>query len=202
LQSNFGYLDTDTGYIDFARFLERLAEADSLRIFTTLESKHFAGATLSNGAKLLRDFLFFIESAKDETLRDIEHKMFTLTETKSVQISEIKAKLQINNDNQQSNLLDDLEVSLINRGFKAYLNYSVSADYSIPLVVKNPKNQKSLAIITDDYNYIELKSLRQKNRLRLQELESAGYEVLPLWSVALFVNPADCLQKVIEALQK
>ncbi|MDR1033922.1 MAG: hypothetical protein LBL41_04050 [Bifidobacteriaceae bacterium] len=201
LTNNFGYLDTDAGYVDFMHFLERLSVADSLRIYTTLESAHFAGATLSPGAKLLRDFLFFLETTASESLPDIEHKMFTLTETKSVQISEIREKLNINSSTAESNLLDDLEVSLINRGYNAYLNYSVGDSYSIPLVAKNPKNHKAVAIITDDHDYIAVKSLRLKNRLRMQELESAGYKVLTLWSVALFVNPGECLEKVIAELQ-
>jgi hypothetical protein len=200
LTNSFGYLDTDAGYVSFMRFLEQLSLANTLHVYTTLESGHFAGAALSSGAKLLRDFLLFIETASNETQNDIEHKMFTLTETKSVQISEIKAKLNININAPESNLLDDLEVSLINRGFKAYLNYSVSGSYSIPLVAKNPKNQKAVAIITDDYDYVNTKSLRLKNRLRVKELESAGYTVLPLWSVALFVNPSECLERVVSEL--
>lgn len=59
----------------------------------------------------------------------------------------------------------------------------------IPLVVGRKGQPYSLAVVTDDVNFMHTQSTRERHRFRMEDLERLGWSAMTAWSVSAFVNP-------------
>ncbi|PLS32023.1 helicase [Bifidobacterium margollesii] len=105
-------------------------------------------------------------------------------------------------DGETSTLLVDLADRIRARGLRVESNYGFEGGMSIPLVVGLPDKPYALAITTDDSTFMSIPSTRQRHRFVKEDLESLGWSVMTVWSVAAFVNPDKEVDRVVAQLSK
>lgn len=86
-------------------------------------------------------------------------------------------------------LLADLAARLRSRGYETALGYGYDEGRHLPLVVGPRGGAYSVAVFTDDSQFMKIPSLRERHRFLPQELGRAGWKTLHVWSVGAFVNP-------------
>ncbi|PJM73383.1 helicase [Bifidobacterium primatium] len=101
-----------------------------------------------------------------------------------------------------STLLTDLADRIRARGLSVAVNYGYEHGTYIPLVVGLPNKPYALAIVTDDAQFMSIPSTRQRHRFIMEDLESLGWSVMSIWSVAAFVNPDKEVDRVVSRLAK
>ena len=97
-------------------------------------------------------------------------------------------------------LLADLAARLTARGVSAGVDYGCSGGMRIPLVVGLPGGRYTIAVMTDDAAFMGVQSTRVRHRTIIRELESLGWSVITVWSVAAFVNPDKEVDRIITRL--
>lgn len=99
-------------------------------------------------------------------------------------------------------LLVDLADRLWKFGLSVETNYGFEGSERIPLVAGHPDypGEYFVAVLTDDLAYVNQPSLRARDRHRAERLEKLGWNVVTLWSVALFLDPEAQANKVREAV--
>lgn len=101
-----------------------------------------------------------------------------------------------------STLLSDLADRIRARGMNVRLNYGFDDGLCIPMVVGLPDKPYALAIVTDDARFMSVASTRQRHRFSREDLESLGWSVMDIWSVAAFVNPDKEVDRVVERMSR
>jgi len=92
---------------------------------------------------------------------------------------------------------------LAEQGFEC--DYQVgAAGFFIDLAVKHPKEASRyiMGIECDGATYHSAKSVRDRDRLRQEILESLGWNIRRIWSTDWFINPRGSLAPIIEQLHK
>jgi hypothetical protein len=181
--SNFADFTTKEGY---ERFLGILAELpNNVSVITSLCAKDFEGK-------------------RSKSLKTLAHllEMLELNESDSIGSDSHENLFDLDTVVEKNPLLEDIRILLVNNGYKASCGVTFDGSYIIPLVATNPLNGKMIAVINDNDRYIKEESIRYKNRLRAKELEAAGYFVVPVWTVSLFLNPKMVLNKIIKVLNE
>ncbi|MDP9801171.1 hypothetical protein J2S49_001247 [Arcanobacterium wilhelmae] len=95
-------------------------------------------------------------------------------------------------------LLEDLKRRVEADGWVAQLNYGYEGSVSIPLVVGHPDipGTWAVAVVFDDDSYVAEKSLRRRDRYRVEMLEVRGWRVHQTFSTSLFIDPAGEAERV------
>ncbi|PWG60136.1 helicase [Bifidobacterium catulorum] len=101
-----------------------------------------------------------------------------------------------------STLLEDLAERIRARGLNVAVNYGFDGGMCIPLAIGLPNKPFSLAVMTDDPQFMSIPSTRQRHRFMMEDLESLGWSVMAVWSVAAFVNPDKEVDRVVSRLAK
>lgn len=99
-------------------------------------------------------------------------------------------------------LFSDLASRIRSRGLRAAVNYGFDGGMRIPLVVGLKDKPFSLAIFTDDADFMGIQSTRRRHRLLLQNVELLGWSVMNIWSVGAFVNPDKEVDRVIDRISE
>ncbi|MFD0704316.1 helicase [Alloscardovia venturai] len=99
-------------------------------------------------------------------------------------------------------LLNDLAERMRARGLRVAVNYGFTESQTIPLVVGLPGQAYALAVCTDDKNFMNVSSTRQRHRFMVEDLESLGWSVMYVWSVAAFVNPEKEVDRIVAYLAR
>jgi very-short-patch-repair endonuclease len=88
-------------------------------------------------------------------------------------------------------------------GFECDFQIGV-AGFFIDLAVKNPRRpgEYIMGVECDGATYHTGKSVRDRDRLRQEILESLGWEIRRVWSTDWFANPRGTLAPIIEELRK
>jgi hypothetical protein len=94
-------------------------------------------------------------------------------------------------------LFADVAERLRARGLDAAADYGFDKGVKIPLVVGLKDKPFSLAVQTDDANFMSVQSTRKRHRLSAQELISLGWNVMSVWSVSAFVNPDKEVDRIV-----
>lgn len=55
----------------------------------------------------------------------------------------------------------------------------------------------TLAVFTDDAQFMGIQSTRERHRILEQDTEGLGWSVMTIWSVAAFVNPDKEVDRVV-----
>ncbi|MBT1166066.1 helicase [Bifidobacterium simiarum] len=105
-------------------------------------------------------------------------------------------------EGEMSTLLVDLAERIRVRGLQVETNYGFAGGMRIPLVVGLPNKPYTLAITTDDATFMSISSTRERHRFSKEDLESLGWSVMTVWSVAAFVNPDKEVDRVVAQLAK
>jgi hypothetical protein len=89
-------------------------------------------------------------------------------------------------------LVLDLAERLWRRGLTVELDHgAIAGGVRIPLAVGHPDlpDEMLVAVLTDDAAYVAEPSVRERDRQRLERLESVGWTVVQAWSAAMFLDP-------------
>lgn len=97
-------------------------------------------------------------------------------------------------------LFNDLAERIRARGLEAAVNYGFDKGVRIPLVVGLKDRPFSLAVETDDANFMSVQSTRKRHRQASQDLISLGWNVMTIWSVGAFVNPDKEVDRIVARL--
>ncbi len=100
-------------------------------------------------------------------------------------------------------LVVDLADRLWREGLIVETDYGIDGGRSIPLVVGHPDlpGELLVAVLTDDAAYVAESSVRARDRLVGERLESLGWSVVQVWSAAAFLDPgkeAERIRRVVE----
>ncbi|WP_018143389.1 hypothetical protein [Alloscardovia criceti] len=99
-------------------------------------------------------------------------------------------------------LLNDLAERMRSRGLNVAVNYGFDGGQKIPLAVGLPKQPFALAVSTDDKQFMNIPSTRQRHRFTVEDLENLGWSVMYVWSVAAFVNPEKEVDRIVAYLAR
>ena len=99
-------------------------------------------------------------------------------------------------------LLLDLAERLWRHGLNVELDHGLPGGVHIPLVVGHPAipGRFQVAVLTDDEAYVAEPSVRERDRLAADRLESLGWTVVRVWSVAAFLDPQSEVDRVRRAV--
>ncbi|MFT8705347.1 helicase [Bifidobacterium aquikefiricola] len=97
-------------------------------------------------------------------------------------------------------LLDDLADRIRKRGLDVALYYGYAQGARIPLVVGVKGKPFALAVLTDNADYMRIRSTRQRHRFIHESLQMLGWSVITVWSVAAFVNPDKEVDRIVSQL--
>lgn len=97
-------------------------------------------------------------------------------------------------------LLPDLARRIRQRGLKVCMNYGYNHGDRIPLVVGLPDKPYTLAVCTDDRNFMSIASTRQRHRFKVENLQMLGWSVMYVWSVGMFVDPDKEVDRIVAYL--
>ncbi|MFT8358170.1 helicase [Bifidobacterium aquikefiri] len=97
-------------------------------------------------------------------------------------------------------LLDDLADRIRKRGLEVALYYGYDQGTRIPLVVGVKGKPFALAVLTDNADYMRIRSTRQRHRFIHESLQMLGWSVITVWSVAAFVNPDKEVDRIVSQL--
>lgn len=97
-------------------------------------------------------------------------------------------------------LLVDLAENLWRVGLTVVPHYGAGDGWTIPLAIGHPDYPDELfvAVLTDDEQYVNEPSLRQRDRYWVERLQQRGWRVHMAFSAAVFVDPAAEARKVEE----
>ncbi|MCI1983354.1 MAG: helicase [Bifidobacteriaceae bacterium] len=104
-------------------------------------------------------------------------------------------------------LLSDLAARLRARGYATALGYGYDDGRHLPLVVgkkgssDDAETNFSVAVFTDDTQFMKITSLRQRHRYLSEELAVAGWKTVHVWSVGAFVNPDREVDRIAALLE-
>ncbi|MCI1935397.1 MAG: helicase [Bifidobacteriaceae bacterium] len=149
------------------RLLDTLSLVDgSLSIVAGFTSEDLEDERLTQpGPQMLKRLLVWTENLGDDTDAATAH------------------------EEEASVLLADLASRLQSRGYEVALGYGFDEGRHLPLVVSRGDAAYSVAVFTDDAQFMKIPSLRRRYRFLPQELERAGWKTIHVWSVGAFVNP-------------
>lgn len=175
LLQQFGALEAEGGR---GLLLDALAVADRhVDIVSAFSSADMDDERLhQSGPKMLKTVLRWAEQLDDRPVRPSE--------------SESGANI----------LFNDLADRIRARGLKVAVDYGFERGTRLPLVVGLPDKPFSLAVLTDDAQFMGLQSTRQRHRVLLQDIESLGWSVMTVWSVGAFVNPDKEVDRIVARL--
>ncbi|KFI68292.1 helicase [Bifidobacterium magnum] len=176
LLQQFGVIESDGGR---GMLLDALALADrSLDIVSAFSSEEMQSDRLhQEGPKTLKTLLAWAEHLDEQP--------------------EPKPKSYGNFDNV---LFNDLAQRVRERGLEAEVNYGYKDGARIPLVVGVKGQPYTLAVFTDDAHFMSMPSTRERHRILPQRMESLGWSVMDVWSVAAFVNPEKEVDRIVARL--
>ncbi|NEG69682.1 helicase [Bifidobacterium choloepi] len=97
-------------------------------------------------------------------------------------------------------LFNDLASRIRARGLDVEVDYGFDNGTRIPMVVGVKGKPFALALFTDDAQFMGLPSTRERHRLLMQRMESLGWSVMTVWSVAAFVNPEKEVDRIVARL--
>lgn len=97
-------------------------------------------------------------------------------------------------------LFDDLAKRIRERGLRVELDYGFDNGMRIPMVVGLQDKPFVLAILTDDAHFMSVQSTRTRHRILMQQMDSLGWHVMSIWSVAAFVNPEKEVDRIVAQL--
>jgi hypothetical protein len=97
-------------------------------------------------------------------------------------------------------LLNDLASRIRARGLNVAVDYGYEQGMHIPLVVGLSGKPFSLAVLTDDAQFMSMQSTRERHRMLTQNLQSLGWSVMNVWSVGTFVNPDKEVDRIAERI--
>ncbi|RSX55008.1 helicase [Bifidobacterium dolichotidis] len=103
-------------------------------------------------------------------------------------------------DHSDNVLFNDLAERVRARGLNVALNYGYEGGMRIPMVVGAQDQPFALALLTDDAQFMNIESTRERNRILLQDLEGLGWSVMTVWSVGAFVNPEKEVDRIVARL--
>lgn len=97
-------------------------------------------------------------------------------------------------------IINDLATRIRARGLSVEVNYGFETGFRVPLVVGASSSSYRLAILTDDAQFMAFRSLRQRYRFNVENLEGLGWSVMFSWSVAAFVDPDKEVDRIVGRL--
>lgn len=99
-------------------------------------------------------------------------------------------------------LLLDVAERIWRRGYIVEPAYGTPPGPTIPLAIGHPDSPErfSVAVVTDDEDYIAEPSVRTRDRLRQVELEQLGWHVVHVWAAAAFIDPEREVERVERAV--
>lgn len=176
LLQQFGALESDAGK---GMLLDALALADRhIDIVSAFGSEDLDDSRLHHeGPKMIKELLVWAENLRDEPDPEPEIK-----------------------HSSENVLFDDLAQRVRDRGLNVAMDYGFEGGFSIPMVVGLKDKPFNLAILTDDAQFMSMKSTRERHRVLTQHLESLGWKVMTIWSVAAFVNPEKEVDHIVSSL--
>ncbi|KAB7790919.1 helicase [Bifidobacterium leontopitheci] len=176
LLQQFGVLERDGGR---AMLLDALALADRhLDIVSAFSQADLDDERLHQaGPKLLHEMLRWVEALDDKSASQPVRPM-SVTRGDNV-------------------LFNDLAERVRARGLNAAVNYGFERGMRIPMVVGLPDKPFSLAVLTDDAQFMSVQSTRERHRGLAQDLASLGWSVMTVWSVGAFVNPDKEVDQIV-----
>ncbi|GAA4522926.1 DUF4011 domain-containing protein [Brachybacterium paraconglomeratum] len=100
-------------------------------------------------------------------------------------------------------LVQDLADRLFRLGLLVERNFGLSAD-RIELALGHPEmpGRLLLAVDTDGSHYVDTTSQRERDRLRAERLEAAGWATERVWSWALFIDPDGEAERIRRAVDR
>ncbi|WP_124054324.1 hypothetical protein [Arcanobacterium ihumii] len=103
-----------------------------------------------------------------------------------------------------SPLLSDLAERLNSAGWKTLIDYGFEGSQRIPLVAGHDDfpGTWAVAVLLDDADYVAEKSLRNRDRYRIEAFEKRGWDVYQTFSTSLFIDPVGQADAVIAMLEK
>jgi hypothetical protein len=179
-----------------------ISKSSSSRVFSnffSLSQKSGEHALLQMLSKI-NGFCYVVSTLKASDLEQTKGVSLLKSFLHSMETASY-AKGSTDDNLNKNTLLRDLQISLLNRGYEVHIDYKIDSEYTLPLIIKSPKTKKNVVVVTDNLNYIQEKSIRYANRLRMKELENAGWEIVPIWSVSLFLNPKSQILKIVQLLE-
>jgi hypothetical protein len=99
-------------------------------------------------------------------------------------------------------LVADLAFRLRAEGLVVHTGYGTSAQ-RLDLAVEDPQRhgRVMVAVETDGLSYAAMASIRDRERLRVEQLRHLGWEHVRVWSTDLFRDPARDVARVIAAVR-
>lgn len=97
-------------------------------------------------------------------------------------------------------LIDDLADRIRERGLNVAVDYGLDNGMRLPMVVGAKDKPYTLAVFTDDAQFMGIQSTRERHRILQQEMGALGWSVMTIWSVAAFVNPEKEVDRVVARL--
>ena len=100
-------------------------------------------------------------------------------------------------------LVQDLADRLFRLGLLVERDFGLSSD-RIELALGHPEmpGRMLLAVDTDGSHYVDTPSQRERDRLRAERLEAAGWATERVWSWALFIDPDGEAERIRRALER
>ena len=148
----------------------------SMKIFSSIHAEDLE-VSHSNRISLLRDFLSYAERGY------IEQTMITASRVASPFEESVKDALISNR------LL--------------VISQPGSSAYRIDLAVLDPENPERflLGIECDGYMYSSAETVRDRDRLRQEQLEARGWKIIKIWSIDWYTNPEAEIERVLAAVE-
>ncbi|MEE1296088.1 MAG: helicase [Bifidobacterium sp.] len=144
---------------------------------------------------------FGTDDLEDDRLhRDGPKMLKTILQWASHLGNEVPPKPQ-SKANPHNVLLNDLADRIRERGLNVAVDYGYADGMRLPMVVGPKDKPYTLAVFTDDAQFMGIQSTRERHRRLQQQMESLGWSVMTIWSVAAFVNPEKEVDRVVVALQ-
>lgn len=97
-------------------------------------------------------------------------------------------------------LFADLADRIRSRGLRVAVNYGLKNGIRIPLVIGLSDKPYEVAVLTDDSRFMSIQSTRERHRILVQDLETLGWSVMTVWSVAAFVNPEKEVDRIVSRI--
>lgn len=175
LLQQFGELEGEGGS---GMLLDALALSDRhLDIVTTFAAQDLEDDRLHQpGPKLLKELLTWVEGLGEE-----EPQPGSVPESTNV-------------------LFRDLAQRLRSRGLDVAVDYGYEDSPKIPLVVGLKDKPYTLAVLTDDVEFMHTQSTRERHRFNTENLQGLGWSVMTVWSVSTFVNPDKEADRIVARL--
>ncbi len=99
-------------------------------------------------------------------------------------------------------IINDLAERIKSRGMAVETNFGYDNGIQIPIVVGFPGRPFRIAIMTDNSQFMSVRSARQRYRFGIDDLRQLGWTVTFIWSVAAFVDPDKEVDRVVSQLSE